>query len=71
MATSNWRISVPRRNSILTRSSGLRVPTKSVKEAKSDKRDADYQVAIEKCDALTGAAKDACVGNAKVRYGKS
>lgn len=45
--------------------------TAAVKEAKADKRDADYQVAIEKCDALTGAAKDACVGNAKARYGKS
>ena len=41
------------------------------KEANADKRDADYKVAIEKCDALAGPAKDACVGNAKVRYGKS
>ena len=41
------------------------------KEANADKRDADYKVAIEKCDALAGAAKDACVSNAKVQYGKS
>jgi hypothetical protein len=41
------------------------------KEATADKRDADYNVAIEKCDALAGPAKDACVGNAKVQYGKS
>ena len=41
------------------------------KEATADKRDADYKVAIEKCDALAGPAKDACVGNAKVQYGKS
>ncbi len=41
------------------------------KEANADKRDADYKVAIEKCDALAGPAKDACVGNAKVQYGKS
>jgi hypothetical protein len=40
------------------------------KEASMDKRDAEYKVAIEKCDALTGTAKDACVGNAKVQFGK-
>lgn len=40
-------------------------------EANADKRDAEYKVAIEKCDAFAGPAKDACVGNAKVRYGKS
>jgi hypothetical protein len=38
--------------------------------ATQDKRDADYKVAIEKCDALAGAAKDACVRDAKMRYGK-
>jgi hypothetical protein len=41
------------------------------KEANADKRDAEYKVAIEKCDALAGPAKDACVGNAKAQYGKS
>jgi len=41
------------------------------REATEDKRDADYKVAIEKCDALAGAAKDNCVRDAKVRYGKS
>ena len=41
------------------------------KDANSDKRDADYKVAIEKCDALAGPPKDACVANAKVQYGKS
>lgn len=40
------------------------------KEASTDVRDAEYKVAIEKCDALAGAAKDACVGNAKVQFGK-
>ena len=38
---------------------------------RTDKRDADYKVAVEKCDALAGSAKDACVKDAKVRYGKS
>lgn len=41
------------------------------KEADKDKRDADYNVAIEKCDALAGSAKDTCVSNAKVQFGKS
>ena len=41
------------------------------KDASTDKRDADYAVAIEKCDALAGTAKDACVGNAKAQFGKS
>jgi len=45
--------------------------TEARKDATADKRDAEYAVAIEKCDALSGAAKDTCVTNAKVRYGKS
>ncbi len=43
----------------------------AVKEANAEKRDADYQVAIQKCDAFVGPAKQACVGNAKMQYGKS
>jgi hypothetical protein len=39
-------------------------------DATEDKRDADYKVAIEKCDALDGPAKEACVGTAKSKYGK-
>jgi hypothetical protein len=39
-------------------------------EATKDKRDADYKVAIEKCDALAGPAKDSCVSGAKAQYGK-
>jgi hypothetical protein len=41
------------------------------KDANVDKREAEYKVAIEKCDALAGAAKDACVSSAKAQYGKS
>ena len=41
------------------------------KEANADTRDAEFKVAIEKCDALAGAAKDACVSNAKAQYGKN
>jgi hypothetical protein len=41
------------------------------KDANADNRDADYKVAVEKCDALAGSAKDACISNAKAQYGKS
>ena len=41
------------------------------KEATEDKSDANYKVAIEKCDALTGATKDSCVAAAKTKFGKS
>ena len=40
-------------------------------QAEQDKRDADYKVAAEKCDALSGSAKNTCVSNAKLQYGKS
>jgi hypothetical protein len=41
------------------------------KDAASDKRDADYKVMIQKCDALAGDAKSSCVANAKQTFGKS
>jgi hypothetical protein len=41
------------------------------KDAAEDKRDADYKVAVEKCDALSGDQKGQCVKEAKARYGKS
>ena len=40
------------------------------KDAAEDKRDADYKVAAEKCDALSGDAKNACMASAKTRFGK-
>jgi chromosome segregation ATPase len=40
-------------------------------DAAEDNREADYKVAIEKCDALTGTAKDNCVRDAKARFGKT
>jgi hypothetical protein len=39
-------------------------------EAREDKLTAAYRVAMEKCDAFAGAAKDQCVGAAKTAYGK-
>jgi hypothetical protein len=41
------------------------------KDAANDRRDADYKVAAEKCDAMAGEAKTQCIANAKARYGKS
>ena len=40
-------------------------------DAASQKLDADYKVAIEKCDALAGDAKNNCVADAKARFGKN
>ncbi len=36
-----------------------------------EKLDADYKVATEKCDAMSGDAKSSCVAAAKARFGKS
>lgn len=41
------------------------------KEASEDKSDANYKVAIEKCDAMTGDAKTNCVAAAKTKFGKN
>jgi hypothetical protein len=38
-------------------------------DAAKQKREADYKVAAEKCEALSGDAKSACVAKAKARYG--
>ncbi len=39
-------------------------------EASEDKRDADYKVAAEKCDAMAGDAKSSCIASAKAQFGK-
>jgi hypothetical protein len=41
------------------------------KDAAADKNDADYKVAIEKCDALAGEPKNGCVAAAKSKFGKN
>lgn len=41
------------------------------KDAATDKRDADYKVAVEKCDALAGDAKSSCVAAAKTKFGQN
>lgn len=40
-------------------------------DAADEKRDAQYKVAAEKCDALSGDAKSSCIKSAKARYGKT
>ena len=39
-------------------------------DARDTKREADLKLANEKCDALSGAAKDSCQADAKARFGK-
>ena len=39
-------------------------------DARDDKREAEYKVAMQKCDAFANAAKDACVSAAKAQFGK-
>lgn len=41
------------------------------KEASDDKMDANYKVAVEKCEALAGDAKTSCVTAAKAKFGKN
>lgn len=43
---------------------------KAQNDAIHKEQDAEYKVAIEKCDALAGNSKDACVANAKAKFGK-
>jgi hypothetical protein len=38
-------------------------------DAARHKREADYKVAAEKCEVLTGDARAACIAQAKTRYG--
>ncbi|MDO8772871.1 MAG: hypothetical protein Q7K57_30055 [Burkholderiaceae bacterium] len=47
---------------------------KQIAEARKDgaqeKIDADYKVAVQKCDALSGDAKASCLATAKAQFGK-
>ena len=40
-------------------------------DAADDKRDAQYKVEAQKCEAMAGTAKDGCMSAAKMRFGKS
>ncbi len=58
---------------VLTRAEADAKAERKTIEARNDaareKREADYKVAAEKCGALAGDAKRACVAQAKARYG--
>jgi hypothetical protein len=41
------------------------------KDAVQTRTDADYKVAIDKCDVLAGDAKTSCTGAAKSKFGKN
>ena len=41
------------------------------KDGAQDKMDADYKVAVEKCDAMAGDAKSSCIASAKTKFGKT
>jgi hypothetical protein len=43
----------------------------AAREAAAEKREADYKVALQKCDVFAGPAKEACIGNARLQYGKT
>lgn len=49
--------------------------SKKIGEARKDdaqaRMDADYKVAVEKCDALAGDARAGCLASAKAKFGKS
>ncbi len=43
----------------------------AVTDAKDDRVNAEYKVAVEKCDVLAGDTKSTCINNAKAKYNKS
>ena len=43
----------------------------AARDANEDKREADYKVAAEKCESLSGDARSACMATAKSRFGKT
>jgi len=40
------------------------------RDAVKDVNQADYKAARERCDSLSGDAKDRCISDVKARYGK-
>jgi hypothetical protein len=40
------------------------------RDGRDDERNAQYEVAIEKCEALAGTSKDQCLADAKAKYRK-
>lgn len=53
------------------RDTAAKTANEARRDASDDKRDAEYKVAVERCDAMNGDAKSRCVKDAKARFGKS
>jgi hypothetical protein len=53
-----------------TRQDSAKKQSEARHEATEARHDADYKLAIEKCDSLSGPVKDACINDAKTYYGK-
>jgi len=53
-----------------TRQESSKKESEARREATEERRDADYKLALQKCDSLTGPLKDACINDTKTYYGK-
>jgi hypothetical protein len=53
------------------RNTAAKTTNEARRDAGDDKRDAEYKVALERCDGYAGDAKSRCVKDAKARFGKS
>ena len=49
---------------------GASVSTDDRRDARDDAKDAQYSASKERCDSMSGDAKDRCVADVKARYGK-
>ncbi|HKA38878.1 MAG TPA: hypothetical protein VKD25_03850 [Burkholderiales bacterium] len=54
-----------------SRAEANRTSQEANSEATKRARDADYKVAVEKCDSLSGSAREQCIQQAKARFGRS
>lgn len=53
-----------------TRAESAKKQSEARHEATQERREADYKLALEKCDSLSGPIKDACIADTKTYYGK-
>lgn len=60
-----------REKTFAARSQADEATAEARRDAQADKLDADYTVARERCDTYAGGARDHCLDQAKIRFGKS
>ena len=70
LTTSNAKAAASEKSSTAFSKANAEAAT-ARKEAAKATNDAQYDVAVEKCDVYAGGAKDVCLGRAKARFGKS